>query len=69
VIIGATPWAYFRVDDDPAQHQTPEAILLTPGRHTIHFTNPALGVERTTVLEVPTDRDLRHVEPMAPSPR
>jgi tRNA A-37 threonylcarbamoyl transferase component Bud32 len=66
VTIGATPWAYFRVDDDPVQHQTPEAIQLTPGRHTVHFTNPELRVERVIVLEVPADRDLRHVEPMVP---
>ncbi len=66
VTIGATPWADFTVDDDPTPHQTPETIELPPGRHRIHFANARLGVTRTVVIEVPVDRDLRHVEPLEP---
>lgn len=62
VTIGATPWADFTVDDDPTPRQTPETLELTPGRHRIHFSNPRLGVTRTVVIDVPSDRDLKHVE-------
>jgi hypothetical protein len=65
VTIGATPWANFQIDDDPAPHQTPETVELAPGRHRIHFENPELHVLRDVVLDVPVDHDLRHVEPMA----
>jgi hypothetical protein len=66
VTIGATPWAYFQVDADPTPHQTPETVELPPGRHRIRFSNPTLRVERVIELDVPADRDIRHVEPMAP---
>lgn len=62
VTIGAQPWANFTVDDAAAVHQTPETLRLTPGRHRIRFVNPELGLTRTVTLDVPVDRDLRHVE-------
>jgi serine/threonine-protein kinase len=62
VTIGATPWADFTIDDDPTPYQTPETVVLRPGPHRIHLRNPTLGVERTIVLDVPADRDLRHLE-------
>ncbi len=66
VTIGATPWADFTVDDDPTPHQTPETISLSPGPHRIHFTNAPLGVTRTVTIDVPADRDIKHVEPLEP---
>jgi hypothetical protein len=62
VTIGATPWANFTVDDDPTPHETPETIELAPGAHRIHFSNHQLGVTRTVTIDVPTDRDIKHVE-------
>lgn len=64
VTIGATPWADFTVDDDPTPHQTPETIALPPGPHRIHFSNARLGVTRTVTIDVPPDRDIKHVEPL-----
>ncbi|MCE9576242.1 MAG: hypothetical protein K8W52_24040, partial [Deltaproteobacteria bacterium] len=65
VTIGATPWANFTIDDNPTQHQTPETVELGPGRHVVHFDNPELHVARDVTIDVPVDRDLRHVEPMS----
>jgi len=62
VTIGSQPWANFTIDDDPSVHQTPETVRLPPGPHRFHFHNPQLDLDRTIDLEVPTDRDLRHVE-------
>jgi hypothetical protein len=62
VTIGATPWANFTVDDDPTPRETPETIQLPPGPHRIHFSNRQLGVTRTVTIDVPTDRDIKHVE-------
>jgi hypothetical protein len=59
--IGARPWANFFVDDDPTEHQTPETLQLTPGRHRLRFVNPTLKVERSITLEVPNHPD-RYVE-------
>lgn len=64
VTIGARPWAYFYVDSDPAQHQTPETLQLAPGRYRIRFENPELHVSKQAVIDVPADRDIRHVEIM-----
>ncbi len=66
VTIGATPWADFTVDDDPTPHQTPETLSLPPGPHRIHLRNPTIAVERTITLDVPADRDVRHVERLEP---
>ena len=62
VTINARPWANFTVDDDPAQHQTVETLELSSGAHRIHFANPALGVERTVMIQVPIEGELKHVE-------
>lgn len=62
VVVGATPWADFTIDDAAEVHQTPETVRLSPGRHTLHFVNPVLGVHVDRVIEVPADRDLRHLE-------
>ena len=66
VTINAIPWAYFTVDGDPTQHETMKTILLSPGPHVLHFSNPELGVTRDVTIEVPADRDHSHVERLAP---
>jgi len=67
VTINATPWAYFTVDGDPTQHETVKTLQLAPGPHRIHFHNPVLQLERTVTIEVPPDRDVSHVERLAPA--
>jgi len=62
VSINATPWAYFTIDGDSTQHETMKTVLLAPGKHRIHFSNPVLKVERDVTIEVPEDRDTSHVE-------
>lgn len=62
VKINAVPWAYFTVDGDSTRYQTVETILLAPGRHTIHFDNPELGIKTDKEIEVPADRDTTVVE-------
>ena len=62
VRINARPWATFTVDSGTTQYETISTIELAPGRHTIHFSNPQLGVERDVSIEVPNDRDIDHVE-------
>jgi len=62
VVIGAKPWATFRVDDQTDAHQTPEALQLVAGSHRIHFQNATLGIEREVTILVPTTGDLRYVE-------
>ena len=64
ITIGAQPWAYFTVDDDPKQYETPMTLRLTVGPHRITFTNPQLGVSRTVTVTVPAEGDARHVEKM-----
>ena len=64
--IGARPWATFYVDDDPARHETPETLELTPGRHRVRFVNEQAHVDRTITLDVPADRDSKHVEVLVP---
>jgi hypothetical protein len=67
VRINLTPWAYYRVDDDPTQHETPSTIELAPGPHKLHVWNPQLGIERDIVLHVPADRDtMSYSEPLRP---
>lgn len=66
VTVNATPWAYFTVDNDPTQHETVKTILLAPGKHLIHFSNPVLKVNRDVTIEVPPDRDTSHVERLRP---
>ena len=66
VTINATPWAYFTVDGDPTQHETPKSLQLAPGKHRVQFRNPVLEIERTVTIDVPTDRDLKHIETLAP---
>jgi hypothetical protein len=54
VMIGSTPWSYFTVDADPAQHTTMEAIQLTAGPHTIHFVGqPHFHADKTVTITVP----------------
>jgi len=62
--IGAVPWAYFTVDGDPKQYETPMTLRLTVGPHRVTFTNPQLNVSRTVTITVPPDDDGRHVEKM-----
>jgi hypothetical protein len=61
VTINALPWANFTVDNDPSSHQTIDTVELPAGRHTLHFSNAQLGIERDVVIDVPADRDIRHV--------
>lgn len=62
VTIGARPWATFYVDGEVVVHETPETLELPPGPHRVRFVNVQAGVERTITIEVPGDRDVRHVE-------
>ena len=62
VTINAIPWANFTVDGDSTQHQTIKTIELTPGAHIIHFANPVIDVTRDVTIDVPADRDMKHVE-------
>lgn len=64
ITIGAVPWAYFTVDDDPTQHETPKTLRLSVGAHRVTFSNPQLGISRTVTVTVPEDGDARHVERM-----
>ena len=64
ITIGAQPWAYFTVDDDPKQYETPMTLKLTVGPHRVTFTNPQLGVSRTVTVTVTADGEARHVEKM-----
>jgi hypothetical protein len=68
VTIGARPWAVFYVDGDPTPHETPETVELRPGRHRIRFVNERAHVDKTIVLEVPEDRDIKHVEELVTEP-
>jgi serine/threonine protein kinase len=61
VTINSQPWSYFTVDDDPASHQTVDQVMLAPGPHRIHFTNPQLHLEREITINV-ADHDVSHVE-------
>jgi serine/threonine-protein kinase len=64
--IGATPWAWVTVDDDPKQYETNPSITLplALGKHRVTFSNPKLGVTRTIVIEVTADGENRHIEKM-----
>ncbi len=62
VTINVTPWAYFTVDNDPKQYETPRSLQLAPGRHVIHIQNPELNITKDITLDVPADRDIEHVE-------
>jgi serine/threonine-protein kinase len=64
ITIGAIPWAYFTVDDDATQHETPLTMHLSVGTHRVSFSNPELGVRRTVTVTVPAEGDARHVEKM-----
>jgi serine/threonine-protein kinase len=64
ILIGATPWANFYVDDDPTKYETPQTLKLTVGPHRVLFTNPQLGVTRTVTVTVPAEGEARHVEKM-----
>ena len=61
VTINALPWANFTIDHDPTLHQTIDTLELRAGRHTLHFSNAQLGIERDVVIEVPPDYDIKHV--------
>jgi hypothetical protein len=62
--INALPWAYFTVDGDPKQHETPKLLELPVGPHRLTFTNPQLGISRTVTVTVPAEGDARYVEKM-----
>jgi serine/threonine protein kinase len=62
VTITSRPWSNFRVDDDPTEHETPATVTLSPGPHRIHFHNPELKLTKDITIDVPADRDLKHVE-------
>jgi serine/threonine protein kinase len=62
VTLGARPWARFTIDSDPAPHETPETVVLAPGKHIIHFENPEMAIRRDVPIVVPADRDLAYVE-------
>jgi eukaryotic-like serine/threonine-protein kinase len=69
VRINLTPWAYFTVDGEPTQHETPSTIDLTPGPHRLRVWNPELAVEREITIHVPADRDtMTFSEPLQASP-
>ncbi len=69
VSVGSVPWANFTVDGDAKVHQTPEVVVLPPGRHTLSFENPELGLRRRVEIDVPVDQDLRVLEHLGPEPR
>ncbi|MFN0248007.1 MAG: serine/threonine-protein kinase [Kofleriaceae bacterium] len=62
VTITSRPWSNFRVDDDPTEYETPATVTLSPGPHRIHFHNPELKLTKEITIDVPADRDLKHVE-------
>ena len=62
--INALPWAYFTVDSDPKQYETPAMLKLAAGPHRVTFMNPQLGVSRTVTVTVPAEGEARHVEKM-----
>jgi hypothetical protein len=62
--INALPWAYFTVDGDPKQYETPTLLNLPAGPHRVTFMNPQLGVSRTVTVTVPAQGEARHVEKM-----
>jgi hypothetical protein len=62
--VNALPWAFFTVDADPKQHETPAMLKLSVGDHRVTFTNPQLGVSRTVTVTVPAQGEARHVEKM-----
>jgi eukaryotic-like serine/threonine-protein kinase len=64
VWINALPWAYFTVDGESKQHETPAMLKLSVGDHRVTFTNPQLGVSRTVTVTVPAQGEARHVEKM-----
>jgi len=66
VTIGSRPWSKFYVDGGATGHETPETIDLAPGPHRIRFVNETARVDRTITLDVPADRDLKHVEVLVP---
>jgi len=66
VTIGSRPWSAFWIDAEPTRHETPETIDLLPGKHRIHFVNETAHVDRTITLDVPPDRDIKHVETLVP---
>ncbi|HEX7699654.1 MAG TPA: hypothetical protein VF403_03005, partial [Kofleriaceae bacterium] len=63
VIVNAKPWAYFTVDDNPAQYQTPDTLHLAAGPHTVHFTHGT--VTRATAITVPDSDALTVLEDMS----
>jgi tRNA A-37 threonylcarbamoyl transferase component Bud32 len=64
VTINSQPWSNFTIDGDPTVHQTIETVALPPGPHVIHFVNPELHLEATAKVDVPSDRDIRFVQPL-----
>jgi serine/threonine protein kinase len=66
VEIGSRPWSAFYVDGKPERHETPETIELAPGKHKIRFVNEPAHIDTTITLDVPADRDIKHVETLIP---
>ena len=68
-LIGSQPWSYFTVDSDPTQHTTGDAIQLTAGPHTIHFTGqPHFHADQTVTITVPDDDSFRKNFPLEEKP-
>src|SRR5262249_2035231 len=62
--INALPCAYFTIDGDPKQYETPTLLNLPVGPHRVTFMNPQLSVSRTVTVTVPAQGEARHVEKM-----
>jgi hypothetical protein len=56
-------WAYFTVDDNSTQYQTPDTIHLAVGAHTVHFTHGT--VTRATAITVPDSDALTVLEDLS----
>jgi hypothetical protein len=60
-MINVQPWAYFTVDGDPTQHNTPTRIQLSAGPHKIHFWNDVTGAQKDVIIDVPAHNDFKWV--------
>ncbi|MEO8841269.1 MAG: serine/threonine-protein kinase [Kofleriaceae bacterium] len=56
-------WAYFTVDDNPTQYQTPDTVHLAAGAHIVHFTHNA--ITRARPITVPESDSLTVLEDLS----
>jgi tRNA A-37 threonylcarbamoyl transferase component Bud32 len=56
-------WAFFTVDDNPTQFQTPDTVHLAAGAHIVHFTRGS--VTRATPITVPDSDALTVLEDLS----